>query len=231
MQNASKDRSAGASGRARTRDQDLVRFVGRHGVVTITHVMEAMGVGRTAAYRRVAACVEGGLLERIELLRSEPSILRATRDGLRYAGLGLPVAAVSPGEVPHSLRCASVALCLVRRFGHRRVLTERELALAERIEGQPIASAEVGALPNGNPRLHRPDLAVLAKSGTIAVEVELSPKAPRRLEALLRAWRRASWVAEVHYYCRPGPTQRGVERALAKTRTEDKIAVIAGVPR
>lgn len=84
-----------------TRDRELVRFVGRHGAVAMDHVMAAMGVGRTAAYRRVAASVERGLLDRLDLLRGEPSLLRATGDGLRYAGLGLPVAAVSPGSVDH----------------------------------------------------------------------------------------------------------------------------------
>jgi hypothetical protein len=208
----------------------LVRYVGRHGVVSIAHVMEAMGVGRTAAYRRVAACVEGGLIERLELLRSEPSLLRATREGLRYAGLGLPFAVISPGEVPHALRCASVAQYLGNNFGHGKVLTEREIVLVEQLEGRRIASAKLGEQGDGKARFHRPDLAVFAKEGTIAVEVELTPKAPRRLEALIRAWRRAGWVAEVHYLCEPGQTYRAVERAVAKARAESKIAVIEGVP-
>ena len=80
------------TGPGRSRDRELVRYVGRHGVVRIGHVMAAMGAGRTVTYDRVAACVEAGLLERLELVRSEPGLLRATRDGLRYAGLGLPVA-------------------------------------------------------------------------------------------------------------------------------------------
>ena len=50
-------------------------FVGRHGLVRIEHAMAAMGAGRTVTYGRVAACVQAGLL-------------RATRQGLRYAGLG-----------------------------------------------------------------------------------------------------------------------------------------------
>ena len=79
------------------RDRELLRFVGRHGAVSIEHVMAALGTGPTMAYRRVAACVERGLLVRLPVLRDEPSLLVATRDGLRYAGLGLPVAVVSPG--------------------------------------------------------------------------------------------------------------------------------------
>ncbi len=218
----------------RCRDHELIRFVGRHGVVSIAHVMTAMGAGRTATYRRVAACVDAGLLERLELVRSEPGLLRATRDGLRYAGLGLPVAVVSPGAVDHWLRCASTAQMLGEHFGHDRVLTEREIVLAEQIEERPVASAEVGTLPSRAPRMHRADLAVLTEAGTIAVEVELTPKAPNRLQALLRAWRHAvgrGVVAEVHYHCAPGQTRRAVERAVAKTHTEQFIAIGEAVSR
>lgn len=219
------------SERPRTRDRELVRYVGRHGVVSIAHVMQAMGVGRTAAYRRVAACVERGFLERFDLLRCEPPVLRATREGLRFAGLGLPVATVSPGGVDHWLRCASTALALEERFGPERVLTERELVFVEAGEGRPIASAEVGELPDGTPRLHRPDLAILPEKGVVAVEVELTPKAPRRLEDLIRAWRRASCVVGVQYLCEPGATRRGVERAVAKVGATQKVAIAEVVAR
>ena len=162
----------------RNRDRDLVAFVGRHGVVTIDHVMAALGVGRTSAYRRTSACIEARLLERFELLRLEPSLLRATRTGLRYAGLGLPPAVVSPGSLDHRLRSASTAQLLTREFDPATILSERDLILAERIEGKPIFSARLPA-----PRLHRPDLAVQTDDRTIAIEVELTPKAPRRLAA------------------------------------------------
>ena len=71
------------------RDRELVQFVGRHGIVSIEHVMAALGVGRTAAYRRVASLIEAGLLERLELLRCEPSLISATTAGLDYVGLPL----------------------------------------------------------------------------------------------------------------------------------------------
>lgn len=243
--------------------------------------MASMGVGRTAAYRRVGACVEAGLLERLDLVRGEPSLLRATKDGLRYAGLGLPLAVVSPGALEHYLRCASTALWLGEHHGHDRILTERELVLAERIEGKPIASAKVGELPGG-PRLHRPDLVILPSASSlrasasdwgadwpsssrtqggrrhertdvreqvgptednemrsakqflqpIAVEVELTPKSPRRLEELIRAWRGAHlWVSDVRYYCRPGQTRRAVERAIDNARAEQFVHVFEALPR
>lgn len=215
----------------RCRDRELVRYVGRHGVVAIEHVMAAMGVGRTATYNRVAACIERGLLERLDLLRSEPRLLRATRDGLRYAGLGLPVAVISAGSADHWLCCASTAQQLGEEFGHPNVITERELALHERIEGRPIVSAKLGQHPDGSPRLHQPDLAILTADRPIAIEVELTPKSPSRLVAIVRAWRRASWVEEVRYLCAPGVTRRAVQRAIAKTHAEERVRVMEVIGR
>jgi hypothetical protein len=55
--------------------------------------------------------------------------------------------------------------------------------------------------------------------------LDLSPKAPRRLEELIRAWKKATWVTEVRYYTQPGPTRRGVERAIAKANASDRIKI------
>jgi hypothetical protein len=212
-------------GREPRTDRELVRFIGRHGIVSMGNVMDELGVGRTAAYRRVARCIEQGLLERIALLREEPAVLRATRAGLRWSGLGLPLATVSPATIGHELRCVSVAQHLAFEFGSRPILTEREIAFEERAEGRAIASAKLAERPDRGPRLHRPDLAVMSDEGTVAIEVELTPKAPRRLLAIMRAWRRASWVAEVRYCCEPGATRRAVERAVREARCEERILI------
>lgn len=208
------------------RDRELVRYVGRFGVVSIEHVMVSLAIGRTAAYRRVASCIDQGLLERLDLLRAEPSLLRCTRSGLRFAGLGLSVPAVSPGAVGHWLQCATTAHLLTEEFGAGAILTERDLILAECIEGKPIAAAKCGQRPDGAPRWHRPDLAVMAGNRLIAVEIELTPKAPRRLEMILRGWRRAGGVDEVRYYCAPGSTRRAVERAVQRTCTEERVRIL-----
>jgi hypothetical protein len=215
------------------RDRDLLIYIACQGVVAIDHVMSALVIGRTAAYRRVAHCVEAGLIERLELLRTEPSLLRVTRKGLRYLGLdAMPVAEVTPATAPHWLRCASVARHLYEtEFRAHEVFSERDIRLAEQMQSDPVASAKVGELPIGGPRYHRPDLAIVLPDATIAVEVELSLKAPRRLEAILRGWRRAHWVAEVRYYAAPGPVTRGLQRAITKTHTAEKVRILELVPR
>ena len=222
--------ASGAAGRIAP-DLELVRFVGRYGAVSINHVMEVLGVRRSMAYRRVAACVERGLLERLDLVRAEPTLLRATRSGLRYAGLGLEPAIVSSGSVHHWLACVSTALQLAAEAGLDQLVSDRELRLFERIEGKPLASAKVGEHPDGSPALHRPDLAIIGGGLPIAVEVELTPKAPQRLLRLIRAWRRASWVEEVRYYCAPGAARRAVERAVRSARAEERVRILQAVSR
>jgi hypothetical protein len=207
-----------------TRDEAVVRFLGRHGIATVRQVMSEFAIGRTAAYRLLAACTERGLIERDDSLRREPSVFYATREGLRWAGLGYPVAKLSPSLIRHGLRCTSMAQALREEFIIG-VHTERDLCWVHREMGKPIASAKLGTRPDGGPRLHRPDLAVITRAGVIAVEVELTPKAPRRLEGIMRAWRRSSWVTEVRYYCEPGQTRRAVERAILATRSGERVRI------
>jgi hypothetical protein len=68
---------------------------------------------------------------------------------------------------------------------------------------QAGASAQVGQLPDGRPGLRRLDLVLFPDAALpVAVEVELSVKAARRLEAICRAWVRCRIGSEVRYYDR-----------------------------
>ena len=129
----------------------------------------------------------------------------ATRDGLGYAGLGVLLAKVTSGDGDHILRCTTTAQLLGNHHGHERVRSEREVVLAEQIAGRAVASADLEER-RGRVRLHRLDPAVLTDEAPIAIEVELTPKSPSRLYALIRAWRWSigmGTVSEVHYHCAP----------------------------
>ncbi len=204
----------------------IVDFIGRHGIVTINHVIDALGLSRRSAYRHTAACLEDRLLERRELLAYEPSLLSATSRGLRYAGLPLKPAKVSLSSVDHRLRSASLAQLLSTEFSPDQILSERQLIYAERLAGDPLFSAR---LPNGH--LHRPDLAIQTPTQTIAVELELSAKSPKRLHSILTAWKQADWISEVRYYAQPGVARRAVERALSKLNTPSHIRLFEASTR
>jgi hypothetical protein len=205
------------------RDRELLHYIGRQGIVTVEHVMRAMGAGRSVTYDRVRRCIDLGLLERHEVLRTEPPILRATHEGLRYASLGLPVATFRVGEVEHDLRCASVVLDMAEKVGLGLVIPEREIAWMERETERAYARAEVQSAP-GRTSHHRADLAVRLHSGELhAIEVELTPKAPRRLEEIIRGWRRFRGVDLAVYYAREGKTYRGVERAIKRVEAQESV--------
>jgi hypothetical protein len=207
------------------RDRELVGWIARMGAVGIGHVQERFGICRSVGYAGVARLVEAGLVERVATLPGDPTLLRSTRQGIAYAGLGLPVARVGPGQVDHWLACADAALWSERRWGPDALISERELRFAEQGASRPIASAVVDELPNGRLLLHRPDLVVRDDGRTIGIEVELTPKAPRRLERIVRSWRRARHVDQILYLCPPGPTQRAVERAIEATHAQERVLV------
>jgi hypothetical protein len=206
------------------RDRAIVEWIGRVGAVTIEHVARRFGLSRTRAYVCVGRCIGMGLLERWRVLHGEPALLIASRAGLVGAGLPLPYAKISPALARHHHACGPVAVWLAERYGSCRILSDRELRFEEQAAGRPIASAKVGELPSGAPRLHRPDFAVVGDR-VESFEVELTPKAPKRLKALVRAWRRASHVGRVIYLC-DARTLGPVERAIVGTSSEERVRVV-----
>ncbi len=208
-----------------TREREISSWIARIGACEVGHIQRRWGVGRSVAYGLIQRLEDAALLERVPTLPGDPTLIKASAQGIGYARLALPVAKIGPGQVDHWLSCADAVLWAEERWGPDAVTTERELRWAEQAEGKPIGSCVVGELPNGRPMLHRPDLVVDADSGRIAVEVELSVKAPRRLEAIVRSWRRARHVERVIYLVATGPPQRAVERAVGKVHAEERVEV------
>jgi len=107
------------------------------------------------------------------------------------------------------------------------VRSERELRVAERRAGRLFASVPLaGALTDGSARLHRPDLLLVpeGRGRPVAIEVELSLKGARRLEAILRAWGRCEGVDGVRYYAPPG-VARAVARAVERVLVGDVVSI------
>jgi hypothetical protein len=109
------------------------------------------------------------------------------------------------------------------------VLGERELRRDERERGAELASARLCPGPDGTRQIHRPDLVLwpdLADEGMpVAVEVELSVKAPRRLADICRAWARCRCVAGVLYLVAP-QVRGALERAIAEAQAGERIVVV-----
>lgn len=186
---------------------------------TIEDLAADIGCGRSEIYRHVQGAIDLELVERHDLIKGMPALLAASRDGHRFAHSGLRPARISHGGFHHLVVCSQIAADLRSRYPDVELLSEFELRLRESIEQRPIASAHVGHLPNSRPRLHRPDLVLIpAGRQPTAIEVELTPKAPERLRAVMTGWRRAHWVERVVYLCPEGTTLRAVQAAARAAR-------------
>jgi hypothetical protein len=212
------------------RDTQIVRWVGVLGAAGAEDIMGRFGMGRTVVYRRLRVLVQAGLLDRVRLLHAQPALFIATREGLAFAGLpNVQPAAVGPASVRHWTLCARLAVILETVERGYRVWGEPQLRAAEHAAGHPIASATLGTLPDGRPRLRRPDLVLIPHSGDglpVAVEVELTVKASRRLQAICVAWARCRHIAGVRYYTTDHAAP-AVTRAARAAYAHDAITILS----
>ena len=210
-----------------SRDREIVCWISHLGAAGAEDVMRRFDMGRSWAYARLNSLVKGGLLEQRTLLYRQPGLYIATAEGLRWCGLQrLGIYRVGPGGFEHAQKVAQAASEICGALAGWEVLSERDIRSEEADAGQLVASARVGELPGGRPALHRPDLALRSNAGeVVAVEVELSVKAPRRLARICQGWARARHIHAVYYLATP-PAAKAVERAIKETRAADRIRVL-----
>jgi hypothetical protein len=209
---------------------DTLRWAASLGAITAEALAVRQRVSVTSARGRLSAACRRGLLARSRPLSERPALFTLTAAGARAAGLpGLARCRVTSSNASHLIECALAAASLEHCYPDQRVLGERELRSAERACGHPLASARLVGRYAGCTDLHRPDL-VLAPvvedlTLPVAVEVELSVKAPRRLSEICRAWARCPQVAGVLYLVSER-VQPAVRRAVAAAHANERIAVV-----
>jgi hypothetical protein len=209
----------------------IVRWLAGLGAVTAEAL--ALHEDRALASARglLSSGERAGLLSHSRVLADAPTLYTVTRTGLRAVGLqGLEPCRVSVANAPHAIACAHAAVALERAYPDHEVMGERELRAREREAGGALASAHLGGSAAGAPTLHRPDL-VLWPTGPherlpVAVEVELTVKAPRRLLEICRAWARCRSIAGTLYLTAP-EVQRPLARAIAKAQAGEWIVAVA----
>ncbi len=209
----------------------MLRWTVRLGAVTAEALALLEDRTLASARARLLAAERAGLLSHRRVLAAAPTLYTATRAGLRASGLhGFGACRVSVANAPHAIACAQVAAALARAYPDHRVMSERELRHEERECGAALASARLGAGWDAASSLHRPDL-VLWPDGSgerlpVAVEVELTVKAPQRLLEICRAWARCRCVAGTLYLA-AADVQRPLARAIARAQAGERIVVVA----
>ncbi len=207
----------------------LMRWMTGLGAVTAEALAELEGCSCASARGRLQAAARAGLATRVRPLHGEPSLFTATRSGMALAGLpGQEPTRVSATSARHQIACARAAAALARRYPHHLVCGERELQRDEQALGRRLASVRMSCRSRWGDS-HRPDLVIWPPAhdaAPLAVEVELTVKAPARLVEICRAWARARHVSGVLYLAAPaalGPVGRAIRHAGA----EDRIALLA----
>jgi len=205
------------------RDLDILRWIGRHGIVTAGQVQSRFFNGQRAAYRRIHALVAEGLLRRDPTHWKEPFVVRLTPAGAGLADVGLVPAALILAEVRHSLALVDLMEGLLHDYPDATVTTERAFR-AERLralrEGQPIRG---GRIPDGV--LH------MASGERIAIELDLTSKRAfaikRVIDAYIAVHRTApddDGFAFVWWYVLPGARDR-VVALIRDERVDDFITI------
>jgi hypothetical protein len=209
----------------------ILSWTVRLGAVTAEALARREACPLASARGRLVALVRAGLVSREQLLAGAPALYTVTRAGLRATGMrGFEASRVSVAGAPHAIACAAAAAALERAYPDHRVMGERELRLQERETGAQLASAFLRDGPEGKPLLHRPDLVLwpqdVQERLPVAVEVELTIKAPQRLLEICRAWARCRCVAGTLYLA-AADVQRPLARAIARAQGGDRIVLLA----
>ena len=207
----------------------LVGWISRMGAATDRAVARREHITLASARARLAGAQRAGWLERRRPLYGQPSLYIATAAGMKAAGeRRLGRCRVSAANAAHLIACAGAAAELESRFREHTVRSERELRRAEQELGAALASARVGR-QGAEPSWHRPDLVLWPRAPRaglpVAVEVELTVKAPERLLEICRGWARARCVAGVLYLV-SAQVERPLRRAIERARAGEKVVVV-----
>ena len=157
------------------RDLDILEFLTRYGAATAEQVRREFFAGSVkAAYRRLRALEERGVVKGERVFYRMPQIYRVTEPGAHLAEVDLPPARLDISRLHHSLEVLELSWLIRCREGVQVWLTERELRrdkLIERREkdsGRMKAGGKMGRMPDG--------LLILGDTRELAVELELTPK-------------------------------------------------------
>jgi hypothetical protein len=214
------------------RDVEILRWMTRHGVVTAELVgrrffwrTDRNSYGKWAAYRRLRALRDLGLVLSNKPFADRPAVLRVTREGARIADVGLRPAPLVLSELRHSLAVVCLTEYLSAEHAGAELTTERELrAQRYRELREGTRETEQGRTPDALLRI--PTKGAGAQSVvTVAVELDRARKDRRAMERMVRQYDYEN-VDRVWWYVTPARLER--TRALvSELRAEDRIEVRA----
>jgi hypothetical protein len=207
----------------------------RHGMVTAELVGRKFffrgpgkdDFGKWAAYRRLRALEDLGLILRDKSHAHPAEVLRVTREGARIADVGIRPAPLVHREVPHALAVVWLVEYLLLEHPGAELTTEREIR-ADRYRSREAfqrggesnkgrAADAILRIPADGPGAQ----GVI----TVAVELDLSRKDRRAMEDMIRRYNRARFD-RIWWYVKP-PRVARTREFVREMRADDRIEVRA----
>lgn len=168
--------------------------------------------------RRIAKLESIGLIRSDRTLWNVPQALRVTRKGIHMLGSDLAPAKLSLAYVPHSFAVVDLVEALLARHPGTEAVTERELRdedlAARRLRRTSLR--RYGRIPDA--LLIRPD------NSTVAIELDLLPKASRRYEEIVDAYLGELFDA-IWWYCPSHAAARRLGDIVTRKNANDLIDV------
>ena len=170
------------------RDVEILRFINDFGFCEMPHLDKRFGLNKPRNYQLLNRLVRGGLLFHERIFYGRHGIYRLTRRGAAFTNLPAMHKVVF-GTYVHDVALLDVYLQLRETYPQAHWIGQRAL-LKEK--GQESVGKR-GHLSDG--------ILILSNEKRVAIEIELTLKARRRLEMILKAYGGAFEYKEVWYYC------------------------------
>ncbi len=218
-------------------DGELLAFLAEHRVALVDQLATLTGRSDAGVRRRLRALAAAGLIAERRVLHRQPPAYLITRRGLRTLGSPLPLPRLNLQAYLHDLGAGW--LWLAARDGAFGALSEihseRRLRSRDGLPRGPDAGPEhserLGVRlfdlgPGGRECLHYPDLVLRTAAGQrVALELELTTKAPRRLEGILEAYAADPRIDAVIYVVGDRRLEARIRTAAARAGASRKLFV------
>ena len=182
------------------RDGEMMGWLNGFGYAQIKHIAVKLKTSEKTAYRRMQKLVREGYCQHDRLWFGEPGVYRLTAKGVGASNDELPqVRAVNVAQAKHQLAVISLSLHLEKTStGH--FIPERQLRRCLGLTG--VGQSQ-----------HVCDGVWVQDGKQFAIEVELSNKGKRRLDNIIRHYKKAFNYEEVWYFCGDKQVRKKVEAA------------------
>jgi hypothetical protein len=182
----------------------LLAFIGEHRFVLPAQAGALLGTSQEVTYSRLQELTDAGYLVEEPVLGG-PIVYRSTRLGLDVVGSELRPLPISLKNYWHDVGAAWLWLAArggafgpMREVIAERVMRSQDAKRSERDDPFGVRLGGVGR--DGHQRLHYPDLLMVDPRGRrLAIELEITSKAPASRERILAAYAADPRIAKVLY--------------------------------